>query len=313
MRDAKQTQTWEERFGKKVELLKSLTELINTVFGSNAIFNIVATMYTVGTVAAAALLEQHRSNLLLMFVGFTAPLLAAWAVCRRIDTRLKTLTRDSGIYHGFRRLSRTMSYEIKDTSNSTLQYVDIVQAAETGLIAYPMYHWSGEGEYGVPTAQSVEIDADTHEEQAASRQTQQILGVVRQGRIEPYREQNERDKPWHCYFVAFNPPIKQGDRLKIIYDQHFRCHKGKKPDPHLGFYAERHLEALTLRAKPLGVPGAITLSDFGPLDRIRPTIKRDGWEYYDRTTGWITWEIANPENGHEYRINWALAAKAGRL
>jgi len=304
---SKHTPGWTESFGKIIGLLKNLADLINAVFGSNAIFNVVAAVYTVGTVIAATFLEKYRENLLLMFVGFTAPLIAAWAVYRRIDTRLETLACDDGVYHGFRRLSRTISYEIKSDTASSLHYVDVAQATETGLIVYPMYHWTAENESAcsMPAAKSVEIDPETEEERTSTRKDQHVLGVIKDGKVEPYREQNERDKSWRCYFVALNPPVKKGDRLKIIYNQNFRCRKGKKFDKHLGFYAERKLETLTLRAKPLGAPSSITISDFGPLDRIRPTTKCDAWECYDQTTGWITWSVCNPENGHEYRINWS--------
>ena len=264
----------------------------------------LGTLVAIGTIIAPffQLLMQHYApkssqTYFILFSGFMALvtlMLVGWTgyIVRGVRDRDR-------LYHGFRRLSKAMSYEVdeKDRTKYTLRYTDEVRIATNRVVIYPIrYHWSGEGKETVPKAYIIDDDTKEKKPQLVFPESEHYIESDGEGR-----------GPWVWYFIAINPPRYRSKKpITILYEQEFHDQKNKE-DSRLDFWVtDGDLKMLTLQVK--------LQRDHLPLTRCQyrhgkpvpqPSDREDITSMYNKSAGHlVSWSIPNPKKDYVYRFDW---------
>ncbi|HEU5187143.1 MAG TPA: hypothetical protein VFT87_01425 [Candidatus Saccharimonadales bacterium] len=231
----------------------------------------------------------RHSNIFLAFLLVTLPPLTGWT-----GYLLRSYFDRRNQRHGFTMVSDGMSYEIRKNHKYILRYTTKLRAAGDHLMTYPVgYQWTGAGRQGAPHVFS---------------KHQHIMKVVHKSKngvekIAPYKLANAADGDWQYSFVAFNPPVHNGELVQIDYEQEFydKQHRAK---PILYYFVRTPMKRLELSVKfpASGLPKAVTGSYIKPSDSRRPYLKRG--VRFNKNQRWASWVISKPKRGYCYRITW---------
>lgn len=198
--------------------------------------------------------------------------------------------------HGFRIMSDVMTYEIKPQHRYTLRYTTTLKAQTNHLMVYPVgYQWTGHGHEGVPI-----VTGDGHRLVAAVEPSKENIGATH---TTPHKITGHAAGDSHYWFIAFNPPLHNGEVVDIKYSQEFHD-EDAYANPILYYFVKIPMKRLELNVKfsKPSMPKEVWCSYIKPSDPKR-SYKTTGVRY-DSEKQWATWVIEKPKKGYYYRIQW---------
>jgi hypothetical protein len=252
----------------------------------------VNTAYTFALVVSGVVFFVVRQSHFAPWIGAAFVLcLAGWGGYLLNEYRVRRSVR-----YGFTLRDVTMTYEINGNNRYKLKYLTKIKAATSHLMMYPIaYQWTGNGGESIPKVMG-----------AGQRLLAPVKGRVDKhyvAKVVPYIMKRTSTGAWHYWFIAFDPPVHQGDEVTLNYAQDFHDIKGEA-EPYLYYFVPTSMKRLELNVKfPAHAKPQKVVSEYiKPSDPSRPYAKA-GVEYNPDKL-WATWVINNPKKGYCYRIHW---------
>lgn len=246
--------------------------------------------YAFALLVYAVILYFSGHYLVLVWLLIVAsPLLAGWT-----GFLLHGFYERHYLYHGFKILADTMTYELGPKQRATLRYDLELQAKQDNLLVYPIAHeWTGIGSEQTP-------------ELADPRQS--ILGVITQNSDQPslpqpYSFDGTSAGNWKYWFVAFKPGVSKNQIVRISYKQKFVA-SVMQAKPQLSYTPQISMKRLTLNVRlPAGAKPESVMSGFSKPYAPRQVVPQSELQF-DPDKEWVTWVIHKPKRGYTYSITW---------
>jgi len=249
----------------------------------NSYYQVILALNAIGIAVAA----WNRSTLVIAIAVLFGLLSAA------IGFILRPIIEEQTQWYGFRIISNTMTYEIKNTNDFKLSYKTNLNPAQDHLMMYPIgHHWTGSGAESVP-----KLDSPDQQIMAP------LVGKTLTAKPKPYEATAiSVAGDWRYWFVAFNPALHKGKPVTIEYSQNFHDTK-KSAKPFMYYFVRRPMKKLTLVAKfPASkIPSEVIGSYIKTNDPNKADIL-DG-VVYDKHKRCATLTIHRPKRGY-YRLDW---------